>query len=173
MSKEVLGGNLSVIEGYRGGSEIRLALERGEIDGMGSGYTSIALQNARWVTDKFVRFIVQFGHPNRLPELPDVPTGRELAKTPDDAALIKFFELGLTLGFPFAMPPETPADRVEIVRKAFMATMADPDFVASVKKAGLDLSPRAGVELGKDLEEAAKIPPAILERARKLTGESK
>ena len=173
MSRDVLGGKVNVIEGYRGGNEIRLALERGEIDGMGSGYTSIAQQNAKWVADKFVRFIVQFGHAKRLPELPDVPTGRELAKTPEDAELIKFFELGLTLGSPFAMPPETPADRVEIIRKAFASTMTDPDFVASVKKAGLDLSPRLGMDLGKDLEEAAKVTPAVLERARKITGESK
>jgi tripartite-type tricarboxylate transporter receptor subunit TctC len=165
ISKEVLGGNFNVIDGYRG-DDIRLALERGEIDGMGIGYTYVVQQNPRWLSEKMVRPIVQFGHEKRLPEIPDVPTARELARTPDDLALIKFFELTLTLGFPFAMAPDVPADRVDVIRKAFDQAMNDPEYTASVKKANLDLSPRSGVDLGRDVEEAVKVSPAVLERAK-------
>ena len=172
LAKEVLGGNLNVIEGYRGGNEVRLALTRGEIDGMGTGYNNVVQQYPQWIADKFVRFIVQYGHATRLPELADVPTARELAGTPDDVALIKFFELALTLGYPLAMPPGVPVERVELIRKAFTAAMADPDYVALVRKANLDLSPRFGAELGKDIADAANIPPVVLDRAKRMSGEA-
>jgi tripartite-type tricarboxylate transporter receptor subunit TctC len=172
ITRDVLGGNFNVIEGYRGGQEIRLALTRGEIDGMGTGYNTVVSQYPQWIAEKFVRFLVQYGHDFRLPDLADVPTARELAKTPDDAALIKFFELALTLGFPFNMPPEVPKDRVDIVREAFAKTMQDPEYQALVKKAGLEMSPKLGADLQKEITEATKISPAVVERAKKMSGET-
>ena len=84
----------------------------------------------------FIRVMVQYGHAERMKELPDVPTARELTSNPDDLALIKFSEDPLSLGSPFGAPPGVPADRVEILRNAFKKTMEDPEYKAAIAKAG-------------------------------------
>ena len=107
-----------------------------------------------------------------MAQLPDVPTGRELARTADDLALIKFCELSFTLGFPFAAPPGVPAERVGLLCKAFDATMQDPDYIAAVKKARLEYSPKAGEGLSGDILDATKVSPAVIARYKALVGQA-
>lgn len=170
--KEAMGANVNIIKGYRGGSVIRLALTQGEIDGMGNGYGNFPRQFPDWLANNFVRFLVQYGHDKRIDALPDVPTAREMARTPEDLALIKFFELSLTLGFPLAAPPGVPEERLAQLRAAFDATMRDPAYIATLAKAKLDFSPKSGARLAADIRDGTNVSPAMADRYKRLAGEA-
>ena len=169
--KEGLAANAKILTGYKSGENI-LALERGELDGIGASYINLSRRNPDWIAKNFIQIIVQYGHSKRLPELPNVPTARELALTPGDLDLIKFCELPLVLGFPLGAPPGVPPDRVALLRKAFMETMVDPDYRAAVDKAKLEFSPKSGESLAADLVEAAKVPAEAIARYKLLVGGS-
>ncbi|HWG03556.1 MAG TPA: tripartite tricarboxylate transporter substrate-binding protein [Beijerinckiaceae bacterium] len=164
--KDAMGANLKIIEGYKG--DLGLALQRGEIDGLVTDYALVKLAHPDWLANGLIRIIAQYGGDRRLPELPDVPTAQELALTPDDLALIRFCELGLHLGFPFAAPPGVPPDRVELLRRAFAATVEDADYVSAVRKANLEYSPMSGEKLADDVVEATQASPATIARYKML-----
>jgi tripartite-type tricarboxylate transporter receptor subunit TctC len=171
ITKEALGANIRIIEGYEGG-QLNLAFERGEIDGMGTGYSNLFREHPNWLKDKKVRIMVQFGSGERIKALKDVPTAREVAVSQDDKDLVEFSELALTLGYPFAMPPGVPKERVEIVRKAFIAAVNDPAYLAEAKKAKLEVTPRFGDKLEAAVIKAAKAPQSLIARYKRLAGES-
>ena len=163
----VFGVKMKFIIGYPA-SELALALERGEVDGLGNGYHSVLITTPDLLNKNIVRVMMQFGHKERLPALPNVPTGRELARTSDELALIELAEFGLTLGFPVAAPPDTPAEQVEALRTAFRELMKDPDYNADAQKAQLQLSPRYGAELQDDIIKMATTPGRIVETYKSL-----
>jgi hypothetical protein len=101
-------------------------------------------------------------------DLPDVPTARELAKTPEDLALIKFSEDPLRLGSPFAAPPGVPQDRVEILRKAFQATMLDPEYKAQLEKTGSEYSPKSGDDIAQVVKSMYGTSSAVVNRYKKM-----
>ena len=170
--RNVLGANIKIIEGYEG-RQMHLAFERGEIDGIGAGYDTLTRDRPDWIKDKKLRFIVQYGSGKRIADLPDVPTASESTKNSDDQALVEFCELSLTLGFPFAAPPGVPADRVQILRKAFDSAVNDPEYFAAAKRAGLETTPRSGEALADAVRRAARTPPALLERYKELAAEGR
>lgn len=163
--------NVNIVEGYSG-DVINMALERAEIDGLGTAYVNVVRETPHWLNDRLIRGVVQFGQAKRMAQLPDVPTGRELARNADELALIKFCELSFTLGFPFVAPPGVPAERVALLRKAFDATMQDAEYIAAVKKSGLEFSPKSGEGLSNDIAEATKAPPAVISRYKALVGQA-
>lgn len=170
--REALGANIQILSGYEG-RQMDLAIDRGEVDGIGTGYRNILREQPHWIKEDKVRFLVQFGSPKRLPAIPDVPTAMESARTDDDRALVEFCELSLNLGFPFAAPPGVPADRVAILRRAFDAAVADPDYIAAANKANIETTPRGGEALAAAVLRAAKTPAPLIERYKRLAAESK
>ena len=170
--KEGLGASAKIITGYRGSSEAILAFQRNEVDGIGASYVNLMRRFPDWVSTDKVRVIVQYGHETRLDGLPDVPTARELARTPDDLALIKLTELPLTFGFPIAAPSETPTDRVQELRRAFSSVMQDPGYRAAIEKAGVEFSPRSGEDLAADIKDVMGVRPDVVARYRLITSES-
>ncbi len=166
--KEGLGASAKIITGYRGSNEAVVAFQRNEVDGIGTSYVNLSRRFPDWVKNDVVRIIVQYGHEKRLPELPDVPTARELAQTPDDLDLIKLTELPLTLGFPLAAPPGVPAENVKVLREAFAAMLQDPQYKAELGKAGLEYSPRSGELLLKDIREIMSVKPNVIARYKSL-----
>jgi tripartite-type tricarboxylate transporter receptor subunit TctC len=171
VAKDTILKSIKIIKGYTG-DVINMALERGEIDGLSTGWSNVIRETPLWIKDNLARPIVQFGHEKRITALPDVPTAQELAQTPDDLALIKFDELSLVLGFPFAAPPGVPADRLAILRKAFDDTMNDPEYAAAIQKIGLEYTPQTWETLGASITEATKASPAVLDRYKKINGEN-
>ena len=162
--KEGLGANARIISGYRGSNEAVLAFQRNEVDGIGASYVNLTRRFPDWVKDNVVRIIVQYGHDKRLSGLPDVPTARELARTPEDLALIKLTELPLTLGFPLAGPPGISPDVVKQLREAFTAMMESADYRDALSKAGLEFSPRSGELLLQDIKEIMNVRPDVISR---------
>ena len=173
IAKDVLGLNIDVVRGYPGAAPIFLAMQRGEVDGQVIGLASVKTgQRALW-EGKQVRPLLQFGRTTRLPELANVPTGRELAPNEQARALIEFAELPFFMAMPFLAPPGIPEDRAEALRKAFISMTKDQAFLDEAKKLGLEISPIDGQDIGKLLSRAAATPQNIIEQYKALVGPEK
>jgi len=166
--KDALGLSYKVAYGYKGKDELDLAMERGEADGQTLGWSSVNSRHQHWLKDNLIRPLIQFGRIDRLPALADVPTARELAKTPEDRSLIEFSELPLLMARPFAAPPGVPADRVAILRKAFMQAVNDPEYIAEAGKQKLEMTPRSGEDVQALIAGLGQASPAVIERYKKL-----
>jgi tripartite-type tricarboxylate transporter receptor subunit TctC len=168
IAKDVLGLNIDVVRGYPGATNIFLAMQTGEVDGQVIGYgSSRAGQKNLWDSHK-LRPLIQFGRTTRLKDFPDVPTGRELAKTPDALALIEFAELAFFMAMPMLAPPDIPADRAATLKTAFMAMCKDKQFIADANKLSLEVSPLDGDGILKLLTRAAATPKDVIVRYEKL-----
>jgi tripartite-type tricarboxylate transporter receptor subunit TctC len=164
---EALGVNINLIEGYKS-TDQDAAFNRGEIDALGVGYLSILSRTPQWLTENFARPMIQFGRIDRLPALADVPTARELARNAEDLALVQLVDAPLLIGYPFALPPGVPADRVAIMRKAFEDTTRDPDLEAVVKKSKLELTPKYHEAVESVLHDLVKAPEGAKKRYRAI-----
>jgi tripartite-type tricarboxylate transporter receptor subunit TctC len=162
--KEALGLNFKIITGYKSQTDVLIALERGELDANVDGYISMKATHPEWLEKKFVRPMIQFGRVDRLPEFADVPTARELAKTPEDRELIEFAEAPMLMARPFAAPPGVPKERVELLRAAFMKTMADPDYLAEIKATKAEHAPTDGATVQAVVSDLAKASPGVIKR---------
>ena len=171
--RDVLKLNVQVVRGFPGVAEVMLAVQRREVEGVTAdlsafeGGSGIA---AMW-NQKLVRPIVQFGRLTRLPSLPDVPTGRELATDPADRALLEFAEMPFFMAFPFAAPVGIPGDRSKALQNAFMEMVKDPDFLADAKRSNIDISPIDGEAIKTLIAQAAKTPPEVLARFKAMVGD--
>jgi len=163
-----LGLPIHLVRGYKGTAEIRLAAQSGEVSGgcwpweslrptwrqaLEAGEATVVLQ----VTDK------------PLPDLPGVPLALGLAKTDEARQLIRSgIIVPTTVSRVYAMPPATPADRVRLLRTAFLKTLADPEFVADARQAQLDIDPISGEEVTRLIGELFKMSPAVLAKLKEL-----
>jgi tripartite-type tricarboxylate transporter receptor subunit TctC len=170
ISRDVFKLNIQLIRGYRGTQELNLAIQRGEVEGRGIGVTSVANTFADWHREGKLRFLLQFGHETRWKGLPDVPTARELATNPDDKALLELAELPFLMARPFFGPPEVPGAQAAILKKAFMETQKDADYLREATQMQLDISPRSGDEIAGVIKRIAQTPPALVARYREILG---
>jgi tripartite-type tricarboxylate transporter receptor subunit TctC len=171
IARDVLGLNLKVIRGYTGAAPMFLAQQRGELDGQVIGYYSVrAGQSAMWNAGQLIP-VVQFGRATRHKELPNVPTGRELA--PDTAArqVIELAELPFEMALPTVAPPGIPADRAAALRAAYAAMLKDKAFLDEAERLKLEISPIDGDAILALLKRAAAIPQDVIERYNKLAGD--
>lgn len=161
---EALGTKMRIIDGYPGGNDIVLAMERGEVSGRcGWSWSTIQATRADWVTDGTVNLLLQIARKPH-PDLPDVPLASDLAETPQAKSLISFIVAPQEMGRPYVAPPGVPEDRVKALRDAFDATMEDPDFLAAAKETGVSITPSTGAELKEIVEEVYAADPETVER---------
>jgi tripartite-type tricarboxylate transporter receptor subunit TctC len=166
--QNMFGAKIKFVSGYPGGNDISLAMERGEVEGRCAwSMSSVMSTRPKWIADKTIIPIAQYGL-KRSADLPDVPTVIELADTERKKAIIRFLFVSLTAGRPFVGPPGIPADRLKILREAFMRTTADPEFVADAKKSGLDVSPIDGSAVEDVLRQIYSTPPDIIKAATEM-----
>jgi tripartite-type tricarboxylate transporter receptor subunit TctC len=168
--RDALGLNIKQVLGYPDTPSIFLAVERGEVDGRTFDFSSVKANRPQWLEPRSgFHVLVQFARAARHPELPDVPTARELA--PDDAAraLIEFAEAPLlAMARPFAAPPGVPQERARALQEAFLATHRDPQFLAEAAKLGLDISPASAAELARAIERMTRAPPTVVDYMKRL-----
>lgn len=173
--EETIGTKFNLVQGYPGGPEIDLAVERGEIHCR--AFTIEAFMSREpyhtWRKKGFVRNIIQTGK-KRDAKLPETPTLWELMdryKTPDPSRRLATLMLASgQLGRPMMATPGVPADRVKILRDAFNATLKDSEFLTDIDKRQFDLDPVPGEELEKIVKDVMSQPPDIVERMKKLLG---
>lgn len=166
MLNNLLGTKFRVVVGYRGGNSVNLAIERGEVQGRGSAtWTAIKSGRPDWLRDKKINVLVQIGK-RKHPDLPDVPLLVELATDAEQRQIFKLFSSVVALGRPFVAPPGVPADRVEALRQAFLATMKDPHFVAEARSQDMENTWEEGADMQKIVAEMVAVSPALAEKAR-------
>jgi tripartite-type tricarboxylate transporter receptor subunit TctC len=165
----MLGTKLKVIGGY-GTTESMLAVERGEVDGMcGVSWSTLKVSNPNWVQNNRLNVMIQAGA-KRQAGLTDVPLVIDLAANTDDRTLIELLFFPQEMGRPFVMPPDTPKDLVNTVRRAFDATMKDAAFLAEAEKSLFDVDPLTGEEMEQILRRAYATPKALVQRAAEFNG---
>jgi len=169
LMNELLGTKIKVVVGYPGQNEAYLAVERGEIDTYGlTMWSSLTSVKKDWLAQSRVRILLQYG-PEKEPALGATPFADDLITNPEDKLLFQAAYGPLTLGRPFVLPPDVPADRVAALRKAFMDMIKDPEFRADAGKQGLQIdSPRSGEQLQDEIRKLYATPPHIVERLRRI-----
>jgi tripartite-type tricarboxylate transporter receptor subunit TctC len=157
-----------VVSGYKGTSETRLAFNNGEVQATSNSWEST---KSTWRNElesgtlKVVLLATLKGHP----ELPNIPVAYQMAKTDEAKKLLAtVLRANSPTVRPFVAPPATPNDRVQILRKAFMDTMKDPEFLAETKKARLDIEPADGTELEQNVREMFKLEPALVNKLKDI-----
>jgi tripartite-type tricarboxylate transporter receptor subunit TctC len=162
------GAKIRIVSGYPGTREITLAIEKGEVQGVcGFSWSSLSAQHPDWLKNGFIRILVQEnakGHAevNRL----GVPHATDFAKTPQDRQVMDLIYSSEIFGRPYVLPPGVPAERVAALRKAFLATLRDPELKAEGEKLGLDLDPISGEELQDIAAKMYATPADVVERAK-------
>jgi len=157
-----------VVSGYKGTAETRLAFNTGEVQATSNSWEST---KSTWRNEldsgtlRVVLLATLKGHP----DLPNTPVAYNLAKTDEARKLMAtVIRANSPTVRPFVAPPATPNDRVEILRKAFMDTLKDPELVAEAKKARLDLDPDSGAELEQNIREMFKLEPALVNKLKDI-----
>lgn len=168
----ILGTKFKIVIGYPGGSQVNLALERGEVDArMGATYPSTVRQTPQWFKDKKAKILVQMSW-KKHPDLKDVPHVFDYAKNDEDRQVMRLIFAQLEIGRPYVGPPGIPADRIKALRAGFMATMNDPKFSNTVEKRVAQINPVSGKEVAAFIKAVYATPKPIIERAKAiLTGQ--
>lgn len=152
---------------YPGSVDGLLAMERGEVDTALTSYNTIKARRADWVREKKIIILVAYSL-KRHPELPDVPAFPEFGKTEDDKRLLEFYVSAEDVGRSFVAPPGIPADRVQLLRTAFMAMVKDADFLAEIEKTKAELNPLSGEELQKLIVATVNAKPELVGRMQAM-----
>jgi len=164
----LVGTKFKLVTGYPGGNDINIAMERGEVGGRGSNsWASWKSTRPQWLAEKKIFILVQVGL-KRTPELAEVPTMPELGRNDADRQLLAFISADTAISRPLVTSPGVPRERVEALRRAFDATMRDPEFLSEAARSKTDISPMSGEEAQKIAEMTINTPADVLERAKTL-----
>jgi tripartite-type tricarboxylate transporter receptor subunit TctC len=164
-TNNVLGTKFKLVMGYKGSNEAMLAVERGEVEGHSTSWTALKVAHPDWLRDASVAILVQFAL-KRHAELPDVPTVVELARNEEERAILSAIMNATEVGTAFFTTPGVPADRVGALRRAFDASMKDPELLADAQRMNVGVSPLAGGDLQRLVVEVSQLPPALLDKVR-------
>jgi tripartite-type tricarboxylate transporter receptor subunit TctC len=169
---KLLGARIKLINGYSGTAPQLLALERGEIDGSSMAYSTVLTLRPNLHRDKEISVLLQIGRAKH-PDLVDVAFLPDIMKSDEERAIVSVIFDKYQMGRPFFAPPGTPAERVELLRGAFDATMKDPALIAEAAQLKLELSPLPGREVQALIERLYATPEPMVREARRLLGTEK
>ena len=166
VANKFLGTKFKVVRGYDSTPQINVAMERGEVEGIGGiGWQAVKTTIPQWIADKKITVIAQYGL-HRDPGLANAPTMLELAKTDADRQALTMMFARTEYGRPYFVPPDVPAARVEALRRALDATMKDADFIADAAQLQFELSPATGEEVQALVAKLAGTPTDVVARVR-------
>ena len=161
LMNRTLGTKFRLIPGYPGGNEINLAMHRGEVKGRcGWSWSSVRVTHAEQHRAKAFQVLVQHAL-SKHPDLPDTPLIMDLAKTDEQRQMFKLVFARQVMGRPFLTPPGLPPERLAALRKAFIDTMSDPEFLAEAERMKLEITPVPGAKVQALVEEIYRQSPAI------------
>jgi tripartite-type tricarboxylate transporter receptor subunit TctC len=166
--KNLLGAKLKVVYGYKGSADVKLAMGRGEVQGVcGLPLSTIkSFWADEYRTGDFKPIIQLNGEPH--PELKGIPHVDRYAKSDEDRQVFNLIFGAQTLGRPYVSPPGQPAARTKALRDALMATMKDERFMADAAKAKLDIEPMTGEEVAALIAKYSAVSPAVIVRAKQV-----
>lgn len=166
--RAALGLPIQVVTGHKGTADIRLAVESGELAGACFSWESLKVtwRNALKAGDLIVVLQVVA---KPFSDLPNVPLAINLAKTDEARRLLKLgVQDAAAYARPFVLPPGTPKERVELLRKALRDTLADKGFLAETEKANLKIDPITGEELVQMVADLSTLDSAFLAKLKKI-----
>lgn len=159
---------IQLVAGYKGTAEVRLAAESGEVAGGCWQWESIKSIWRQGLDAGNVTIVLQV-NPKPHPELPKVPNAIDFATNENSRQLLKFGGHDpAAITRPYALGPGTPKDRVELLRKAFMETLKDPEFIADAKKSRLDTDPLTGAEVEKIVANLFKMDSSLVKQLKDI-----
>jgi len=167
LANNLLGTKFKPVRGYKGGAEINIAMERGEVQGRANTWEGWVGSNPDWLRDKKLVHLVQIG-PRKLAEIGDnIPLFRDLVAEGEPRQIVDFIGANLAMGRAVYAPPGIPKDRLEALRTAFVATMKDPAYIAQARKLMLDVDTwQTGEVVGRIVNEAFSLSPALIQKAK-------
>ena len=167
---KLFGAKMKVVQGYKDGTSVFLAMERGEVDGRcGGQLTVIKSTRPWWLTEHKIRVPIVIAE-KRNAEFPDTPTVMEFVHDEATRQQLELMMVSQGLDRPVMLPPNVPALRVKELRDAFDATLADPDFRADIERKNLHVDPVGGEEMTAALKRVFALPPEVIAGARDLMG---
>ncbi len=162
----LIGTKFKIVQGYKSGNNIDLAMERGEVFGRaGNTFVAINAVHPTWIKSKKIHILAQIGL-TKEEGYPNIPLITSLARNAEDRKVLALYSGIIAVGSPIFTNQGVPKARVAALRKAFDITMKDPAYLAAAKKVRLKILPTSGEELAKIIDNVIDSPPAIIERAR-------
>jgi len=172
VSNRFLGTQFKVVRGYKGSRDVTLAMERGEVQGAcGLAWSTLSVQYPRLFEDKVFRIFAQ----EDMDGLSDlnargVPVSGKLVTDPQARQALELFYSQNVLGRPYVVAHEVPKDRAAALRKAFMATLDDPDLLKEAQKMRIGITPTSGDDVEKLIERLFTTPKPIVDLVRTTLG---
>jgi tripartite-type tricarboxylate transporter receptor subunit TctC len=164
----IAGTHFQVVTGYQSLIPQLLAMERGEVEGIGSASLSDVLARQDWIKNGKVTFLYSISA-QRSTTLPDVPAIVEFAPNDLDRAVLRLLGSVSDIGFTVMAPPGIPPDRAASLRQAFAAIVKDPGFLAEAGKIGLAPEPLSGEALQSMVTDTLGASGAAVARLRAVT----
>jgi tripartite-type tricarboxylate transporter receptor subunit TctC len=162
----MLGTKFKIVSGYNSTAEVGLAMERGEVQGRaGNNFNSLKSENPELLKEGKIAILAQVGL-ERDPEFTSVPLLVDFAKTEEERQILRLFSADVVIGRPFLTAPGVPAERVELLRKAFADMTKDPDYLKESAQANLDVQLVEGAKIQKIVEELVATPPDVVAKAK-------
>ena len=163
---KVIGTQFKIIDGYKSGSEVKLAMEREEVEGFGSNpYSALMSASPQLKRENLITILAQVGV-KKDKDLPEVPLPVDLATTQDQKDIFEFIGKALAVGRPIGTSPGVPADRVAALRKAFDDTLVDPAFIADATKIGAEINPMDGATLQQLIDDVIGAPQSLKDKVK-------
>jgi len=163
--KNVFGAKIKLATGFPGTTDITLAMQRREVDGLcGISWSTVKARYGNWVKEKKLNILLQAA-PAKAPDLPDVPMAHDFAKTAEQRQILDFALASEILARPFVAPPGIPEDRKAILRAAFDATLKDPAFLADAAKTMIDIDPVNAAEAEAVVNKLYALPKDVVQKA--------
>jgi tripartite-type tricarboxylate transporter receptor subunit TctC len=171
MLNKMLGTRFSVVSGYQGTAQVRLAMQRREVDGDCTNWESVIATRKDLLDTKGEGRLIPFLIHTRLnkPELKNVPLFTDVLKGDVNVSTYNAYMSQMEYQRPLTTTPGTPRERIEILRRAFQATLADPEFRALASKSKLDISYVSGEEIEKIVNEVLSISREVKENLQFLS----
>jgi tripartite-type tricarboxylate transporter receptor subunit TctC len=163
LTNELLGTKFKIVTGYQGATPIKLALERGEVEGHGSNpWSDWKASRPEWVRDKKIIPLMQMSL-ERVADLPDVPLLIELAPNADIRAVFELMSVTADIGRPFVTSPGVPRERVAALRQAFANMTRDPEFLADAAKVQVGIHLIDGAALDALVQRVLRSPKSAID----------
>jgi tripartite-type tricarboxylate transporter receptor subunit TctC len=165
----MFGARFRMVTGYPGGNDINLAMERGETHGRcGIPWSTVKATRQIWLDQKQINILMQFSL-GKHKDLPHIPLVTDLAATDEQRLILRLIFGRQVMGRPYAAPPGVPTDRADALRKAFMDTMNDREFLAEVDKAKFEITAVSGEQLETMVLDIYRTtPPVVAEKANAM-----
>lgn len=164
--RALLGMRFKLIEGYKSATDVVLAMERGEVQGICQTYTAFKVGHPGWIENGKVNVLFNL-EPNPIPNT-NIPSVFKWVKTKEQREILSFYSSNVELGRPVSAPPGIPADRLEALRRGFDATMKDPTFVKGAEKQGLKIDPLTGEQVEKRVKALAATDPEVVAKTEAM-----